>query len=412
MSQSKAVAIIDTDSHITEPSDLWTSRMSTAKWGNMIPHVEWIEGNGGDSRQAWFIGEQRVSNQIGYSQFGIADDGAAVRIDGTAAEDVPQRYDRIHPSAFDVQERLKLMDAEHIAIQALYPNLLFFGYGGFSRSVDQEEFQIECVRAYNDFILEWISAAPERFIPLAFIPFWDVTASVKEIERCAEQGFRGIITTGAPHLHGQPYMADHHWDRLWGAAQAAQMPVSFHSGGGDQRAQDDTSSHLNSARIETEGRRSARARQTTCVFLDSAIHLTDLLHSGVLPRFPDLKFISVESGLGWIPFVLESADYHFESLNVRRERPEFEQLPSEYFHRQVYVNYWFEELNDWHLEKIGVGNILFETDYPHTTCIVFDEVAAAIDLGLRNVTDEVRNRILWKNASELFRMDLPQVATQ
>ena len=65
-------------------------------------------------------------------------------------------------------------------------------------------------------------------------------------------------------------------------------------------------------------------------------HILDLLFSGILPRFPELKFVSVESGVGWVPFVLQAADYQFGQLGVRAERPEFELLPSEYFHRQVH----------------------------------------------------------------------------
>jgi predicted TIM-barrel fold metal-dependent hydrolase len=389
--------IIDTDTHLTEPADLWTSRMSSQRWGDLIPHVKRIE-----DREAWFIGDKRVASQVGHSQFARNADGSPKRIPGgSGGPDTPQTFDTVHPSAYDAKERLKVMDASGVSVAALYPNLSFFGYEGFYRAVNEADFQLDCVRAYNDFILDFTNTEPDRFIPLAVIPYWDVAEAVKEIERCAENGFKGLVTTAAPHLHDRPYMADRHWDPMWAAASAASLPVSFHAGGGD------LSSHINTTREDVEGYANSHARLTTAVFLDNGHQLVDLLHSGILPRFPDLKFISVESGLGWVPFVLESVDYHFDKLEVFRERPEFKAKPSEYFRNQVYVNYWFEELNPFYIERVGLNNILFETDYPHATCIAFEEVQATIDAGLGSADQDTRERILWRNAAELYRLPDP-----
>jgi uncharacterized protein len=392
--------IVDTDTHLTEPADLWTSRMSQQRWGDLIPHVLPIDDG---AREAWFIGDKRVASQVGHSQFGRHEDGSPKRIPGgSGGPGTPQRFDTVHPSAYDAAERLKVMDASGISVAALYPNLSFFGYDGFYRAVNEAEFQLDCVRAYNDFIHDFTSTAPDRFIPLAVIPYWDVQATVREIERCVAMGFKGLVTTAAPQLHGQPFMADRHWDPIWSAATEAKLPISFHAGGGD------LSSHISNVREEVEGYSSSHARLTTAVFLDNGHQLVDLLHSGILPRFPELKFISVESGLGWVPFVLESVDYHFDKLQVSRDKPEFKAKPSEYFHNQVYVNYWFEKLNPFYVERVGLKNILFETDYPHATCIAFEEVQETIDYGLDGIDDETRERILWRNAAELYGLSDPQ----
>src|SRR5262249_56711277 len=91
--------------------------------------------------------------------------------------------------------------------------------------------------------------------------------------------------------------------------------------------------------------RSGRTKPTPPVtlFLDNGKQVVDLLFSGVLPRFPRLRFISVESGIGFIPFVLEACDYAFDYSRVWEQRREFTQKPSEYFARQVYSCFWFEE---------------------------------------------------------------------
>jgi predicted TIM-barrel fold metal-dependent hydrolase len=144
------------------------------------------------------------------------------------------------------------MNKSGIDVAPLYPNLSSFGYEGFYRQVNEEEFQLDSVRAYTDFILEWTSEDPKRFIQLAVIPYWDVAAA-EEIHRCASLGHKGLITTAAPHLHDQPYIASHHWDPIWAAAQETSMPISFHADGGD------LSAHINKEREGLESATASRA---------------------------------------------------------------------------------------------------------------------------------------------------------
>ncbi|MEE8166677.1 MAG: amidohydrolase family protein, partial [Myxococcota bacterium] len=146
---------------------------------------------------------------------------------------------------------------------------------------------------------------------------------------------------------------------------------------------------------------------TTGLFLDNAKQIVDLLFSGVLPRYPDLNFISVESGIGFIPFLLESCDYTFDYGRVRRDRPEFKLLPSEYFNRQVYACYFFEEYAPARLlDKIPADNILFETDYPHPVCL-YGNVREKIEAGLGDAKPEHRSKLLFDNAARIYKVDRP-----
>jgi predicted TIM-barrel fold metal-dependent hydrolase len=141
--------------------------------------------------------------------------------------------------------------------------------------------------------------------------------------------------------------------------------------------------------------------------LENAHQVVDLLLSGVLPRYPKLQFISVESGIGWIPFVLEAADHCFGYAQVRREKPEFELLPSEYFQRQVYGCYFFEELAPQRLlDRIGEDNVLFETDYPHPVCL-YGNVREKIDASLAGQPDRIRRKLLFDNAARLYEIAPP-----
>jgi predicted TIM-barrel fold metal-dependent hydrolase len=149
------------------------------------------------------------------------------------------------------------------------------------------------------------------------------------------------------------------------------------------------------------------------VFLHNGIQLNDLLMSGVLVRYPQIKFVSVESGIGWIPFVLEAMDYQFKDNRVSEERPEFDMLPSEYFARNVYACYWFEQTAPRRLiDKVGVDNILFETDFPHPTSIFGEEVHKRIQSGLADCDEVVRRKILWGNGLKLYKVEGPTAADE
>ena len=115
--------------------------------------------------------------------------------------------------------------------------------------------------------------------------------------------------------------------------------------------------------------------------------------------------------MGWLPFVLESADYQFKAMNVRGERTDFTMLPSEYFKRQVYACAWFETItSDAIVDRIGEENIMFETDFPHPTSIYGDAVHETIESSLGTLSDRVRRKLLWDNAARLYGIEAPDTA--
>jgi hypothetical protein len=114
--------------------------------------------------------------------------------------------------------------------------------------------------------------------------------------------------------------------------------------------------------------------------------------------------VSVESGMGWVPFVLEALDKRFLKNGVFKSNPEYgDMLPSDYFRKQVSVNFWFEALNDFYLEKIGLDSLLWETDFPHPKGYYDDETAEEnIESIMAEQPDEIRRAILWENPARLY----------
>lgn len=381
-------SIIDVDTHVSELPDTWTSRVP-ASMRDRVPHVE----KDAKGRDRWVINGQMVSLAGLLATAGRGD-----------FKEYPPTFEDMHPGAYDADARLKYMDEMGIWAMVMYPNVAGFGSQQFLKLGDPE-LMLACVEAYNNFQTEWASVDPRRLLPITSTPFWDIEASVREVRRCAEMGHRGILFTGEPHKFGQPMLADRAWDPLWATACELDVPISFHIGSGNMEG------GMTKEMMAVYGKMATFTAGSVEVFLKNGIQLSDLLMSGVLARFPDIKFVSVESGIGWIPFVLEALDYQFLGNRVPEERPELDMLPSEYFARNVFACYWFEQIAPRRLlDKVGVDRILFETDFPHPTSLYGDEVDDRIVSGLSDATPEQRRAILWGNAQKLYKVDEPTAA--
>ena len=347
------IPIVDVDTHISEPYDLWTSRVAS-KWGDQVPHVVKAPGTNVDY---WAIGDSLLLPA------GIT---ATAGFDGTLPE-FPDTLADAHPGSYDAHERLKHMDQENIWAELLYPNVGGFGSGRFLQ-LGEPELMLDCVRAYNDFLTDWTSADPKRLIGVMALPFWDVDACVREIERCATRGHKGVLFGSQPQSFGQPHLADAYWDPIWAIAQEAGLPISFHIGSQEIANLDDLEemAPLNDG-YKGFGVRGGLAKQAVMLFMDNVHCIADVIIGGVCHRFPRLNFVSVESGAGWIPFAIEALDWQWLNNAVHKEHPEYELLPSEYFQRQIYGCFWFEEAGARTAIERYSDCLLYETDFPHTT---------------------------------------------
>ena len=337
-------AVIDVDTHLTEPPDVWTARMPAAMH-DQVPHIERIEG-----QDVWMAAGERLGAPGYYSMAGW---------DGVMPASIPKTYDEIPDAMYDASARLEFLDREGIRAQVLYPNVGGFGNGYFLRLGDRE-LVTGCVRAYNDFLTDWCSAAPDRLLAVTALPFWDIDFAIAELQRCVTNGHRAVNFCNQPQDYGEPPLAHPHWDRLWSAVQEAGVPVSFHVGGGSMGTQF----------VDTAGMgwMTNFAKVSSLIFMDNMRCLADLIFGGVCHRFPDVKFVSVESGVGWLPSAMETFDWQWRNGGVRDEHPEYDLLPSEYFLRQVYGCFWFERQSALDAIARFPDNILFESDYPHPTC--------------------------------------------
>jgi uncharacterized protein len=391
--------IIDADSHVSEPRDIWIDRMPK-KWGDLIPQVR--DDNG---EEAWFVGGKRMASVVASSSMRLNHETGARYRDMPSDVSVyaaGNGYADLHPSSYDAKARLGAMDELGLYAAVLYPNLNLV-INDLHEQYGDPAYKLDVIRAYNDWMIDWSSADPSRLIPLALVPYFDPEVAATEIYRCKEAGHRGLVTTGRPHWHGHPPLSDKSWDPMWQAAQDTGLSINFHVGANENFL----SQYVNAERIEAETPRGMVARATTDILLDNASTLSDLLFSGVCARFPELKFVLVETGMGWVNFCLEACDYHFKRYGVAEARPDFKELPSFYFHRQVYTTYWFEKMRPFHLETLGVDNLMFESDYPHPTSLDPSDIKWAMDEGLAGLTQLDKEKIMWRNAAKVYGLEVP-----
>jgi uncharacterized protein len=382
------IQIIDADTHLVEPPDLWTSRLP-AHFGDLIPHVKWDPDVG---EEAWFIGDQRMAPVASAAQAGWPE----------FPPDHPRRWSDADPVTWDPKLRLGRMDQYGIHAQILYPNVALFN-SALLKDVG-EGLPLAFMQAYNDYQTDFASVAPDRFLPMTSLPFWDLEATLAEIERCAAAGHRGIVFSQDPSAFGLPGLTDRHWDPMWASAQEKGLPVNFHIASGDMSLMD-TGNPANGAHANY-------ASMGVSFFMGNARTVAQLICGGICHRFPNLNFVSVESGIGWIPFALDSLDWQWLNCGVPREHPEYDLLPSEYFKRQIYGCFWFErETALFAIERLGDNNILYETDFPHPTSMSPGPASSAVsppdyvNATLGGLPDDTLHKILHDNAARIYHLN-------
>jgi predicted TIM-barrel fold metal-dependent hydrolase len=383
----EGLRVIDADTHLTEVHDLWTSR-APAKFRDRVPHVEEIDG-----RPMWVVDG---------AELGFAGGGGVIDRDGNKGRALEALYewtqDRIHLGAFDPKARIEVMDDSGIWAQVCFPNSIGLGGQGISDVVKDPELRLLCVQIYNDAMAQIQEESNLRLLPMPVLPAWDIAASVVEAERVAGLGLRGVNLTSDTQDLGAPDLASLEWDPLWDVCADLHLPVHFHIG-----ASLTTMTYFGTYPWESQNDDTKLAIGGTLLFIGNARVVTNIILSGMLERHPTMKMVSVESGVGWIPFILEALDYEM-SENAPKELEKLSMLPSEYFKRQLYATFWFEKNNVPALiASVGEDNILFETDFPHPTCLYPKPLETVADK-MSTLTPAVQRKVLGENAAKLYRL--------
>jgi predicted TIM-barrel fold metal-dependent hydrolase len=389
-SLADGLRVIDADSHMTERHDLFTERAPKG-YEDRVPHVERIDG-----QKMWVIEGQT---------FGRAGSGGTIDHDNKKhpwvdSQGGPWGIEDVHPAAWDPGARLHLMDELGIDAQVLYPNSIGLGGHHFWKSIHDPTVQLLCVQLYNDAMAEVQEQSGNRLLPMPILPAWDISACVQEAIRCADMGCRGVNMTPDPQDSGSPDLGDASWDPFWEVCADLNLPVHFHIG----------ASHTAWAYYGTTYWPSQNDYVKTAIggaslFQNNSRLLLNSAFSGMFDRYPNLKMVSVESGIGWVPFMLEAMDYELEE-NAPAWFHKLQKLPSEYFRDNWYATFWFEKGHGdlQHLiDGVGEDNVLFETDFPHPTCL-HPNPLEVVGEKIATLRPETQRKVMGGNAALLYRV--------
>jgi predicted TIM-barrel fold metal-dependent hydrolase len=383
------VQVIDADTHLTEAHDLWTRR-APAAYQDRVPRVEEIDG-----QPTWVVDG---------SVLGFAGGGGVIDRDEQkfpfSESMVVWGIDRIHEAAFDPDVRLQVMDACGIHRQVLYPNSIGLGGQGLANAVPDPLLRRLCIEIYNDAAAELQDRSDRRFLPMPVLPVWDIDECVQEVHRIAGLDLRGVNMTSDPQDLGSPDLANRAWDPVWEACAEHQLPVHFHIGA-SLTAMNFYGNYFWPSQHEYV----KPAIGGSMLFIGNARVVINTIFAGIFDRFPTLKMVSVESGVGWIPFILETMDYELWE-NAPVQAAELSRMPSEYFKDHWYATYWFEKNRgdiQSLVDAVGEDNVLFETDFPHPTCL-YPSPLETIEGKMLTLRPETRRKILGENAAKLYRL--------
>ena len=278
--------------------------------------------------------------------------------------------------------RIRDQDLDGVQAEVLY------GILGAAMRLDDNEAADEMMRIYNAWLADFCATHPDRFAGLANIPSHDVDAAVREVDRVAMRGvLRGIEVA---NTHDMAPLFDPCWAPLWTAAEDAGLPVHYHTIGPRMDYDFDALSAL--------GRRQAFAVHITGFQLAMAKIIMEIIYGGVLEAHPGLKVVIGESGIGWIPYILEHMDLEWED--------QFQDLtlamkPSEYWRRQCYATYQSDPIGIRLLDILGEDNVMWGSDFPHPDG-VWPDSQEFIARELGGVSSDTRRKIVCDNAARLY----------
>jgi predicted TIM-barrel fold metal-dependent hydrolase len=280
------------------------------------------------------------------------------------------------------------MDTNWTQASLSFPNFPRFCGQTFLEAKDRE-LALLCVRAYNDWMVdEWCGDSDGALIPLGLIPLWDIEAAAAEIHRNAARGVRAVCFSEIPPKLGLPSIHTGQWDPFFAACQETQTVVCMHIG--------------SSSQMPATSPDAPPAVAATLSFNNAMASLSDFLFSGVLVRYPTLTLAYSEGQIGWLPYMLERADdvwrEHRAWGGVADLVPE---PPSTYYYRQVYGCFFRDRHGLDALDKVGVDNITFETDYPHTDSTWPNTLAVAEDL-MGHLPQDAVDKICRGNAQRML----------
>lgn len=369
--------LISVDDHIIEPPDLFDAHLPE-RFKADAPRIVRRD----DGADVWRFGEVEVPNVALNAVAGRPREEYGVE---------PQSLEEIRPGCFIVDERVKDMNACGVLASMNFPS--FPGFAARLFAVEDEEFGLALVRAYNDWhIEEWCGAHPGRFISMALPVIWNAEKCADEVRRVADKGCHSLSFTENPAALGYPSFHDPYWDPLWAAICDTDTVLSIHLG--------------SSGQLSFPAPDSPPDVMITLQPMNIQAAAADLLWSRVLKEFPDIRIALSEGSTGWVPYFLERVDRTYD-MHHRWTGQDFgNRMPSDVFREHFLTCFISDHTGVYLRNQIGIDNICWECDYPHSDSAWPDAPEELAQLmNEAGVTEVEAAKITHQNAMDWYSFD-------
>lgn len=377
MSGAGDLILVSVDDHVIEPPDLFVGHLPE-RYLDRAPKLE----RRSDGSDVWCFNGAEVENS------------ALNAVAGRPREEYglePQSLDEIRPGCYDVHERIKDMNAGGMLASMNFPS--FPTFTGRLFVTQDLDLSLALVRAYNDWHLdEWCGSYPGRFVPMAIPAIWDAELTAQEIRRTAEKGNHSLTFSENPAFVGQPSFHSDYWDPVWKACCDTGTVLSVHIG--------------SSGKMAVPAIDAPPDVMITLTPLNLMSAAADLLFSRVLKNFPDLRIALSEGGTGWIPYFLERVDRTYDMHHVWTQTEFGGRLPSEVFRDHFLTCFIYDPLGVALRDRIGIDNIAWEADYPHSDSMwpgAPEELIGQFEANA--VSESDRAKICHENAMRWYSFD-------
>ena len=368
--------LLSVDDHVVEPADMFRQHLPV-QYRDQAPRVV----HRSDGSDVWLWGDRQIPN--------IGLNAVAGRVPEEYGVE-PTAFEQLRPGCYDVNERVRDMNANGVLASMCFPS--FPGFCGtlFAGAEDKALAHV-MLQAYNDWhIDEWCGTHPGRFIPLSLPPLWDPKLMADEVRRVAAKGCHAVSFSENPEKLGLPSLHSDHWDPFWSTCSDEGTIVCIHIGSG-AGMQFTTMDAPVDVMITTQP-----IQIVNCA--------ADLLWSQTLRRYPALKFALSEGGIGWIPYFLDRADYVYDHHHAWTHQDFGGRKPSELFREHVVTCFIDDPAGIRSRHDVGIDTITWECDYPHSDT-TWPRAPERLAESLAGVPDEEVHQITWENASRHFRFD-------